>query len=257
MRENWYTPDFILTLCANRMRFIDCKVDSSAPASTHFPITAKIRAALRVSRRRKKRKIAPAVKWLGLRDPAKARAFISEAVDGCTTPAYSDLVASISTAAKIPLLIPLPKILPGLTSPATPSSPSSIKNEAQSLFKTIQNADARNAFSLARKQAKKVVWAAKLKWLELQSKEMKKMGTQPYLAWKVVAKVKRSLSYHHKAPASKTRQLPHVHRQRVRRHPLRAHSPSSSPAPTPHLTPGSSPSSPTPPSIMNSTPPPP
>ena len=53
-----------------------------------------------MSRRRKKRKVAPAVKWLGLQDPPKARAFISEAVDGCTTPAYSDLVASISTAAK-------------------------------------------------------------------------------------------------------------------------------------------------------------
>ena len=70
------------------------------PSEYPFPRHSENPSSLLSAKTTEKRKVAPVVKWLSLQDPAKARAFISEAVDGCTTPAYSDLGASISAAAK-------------------------------------------------------------------------------------------------------------------------------------------------------------
>ena len=47
-----------------------------------------------------------------------------------------------------------------------------------------------------------------MKWLEIQAKEMEKMGTQPYLALKVITRVKKGLSRHHKSPANKSLRRP-------------------------------------------------
>ena len=59
LHKKWYTPDFILTPCAHKMRFTDCEVESTAPSSTHFPVMAKIRAALWVKKRKKKKSKCP------------------------------------------------------------------------------------------------------------------------------------------------------------------------------------------------------
>ena len=178
INNNFYTTDFIISKQVNRKLIRDAGVSKNGINSDHRAIYAKFYIS-KLRRRNTRRSDPiptapkPKVNWLNLRDADKANNFNDEVASAFNSnQTYTNLAASINTAAEIILTDTRPHDPPWFKLSATTLTPLiTARNSSQKRYFIRPSPASKATFVTARSAVKKAVTIAKLKWLEIQAKK--------------------------------------------------------------------------------------
>ena len=188
------------------MAVTDCTARSSGGVSSHFPVRASLRVALRLRKRRPRPTASAQIDWLGLRDQDKKDSFQNLIAAACPSDSmpYSEFTSTVNEVAETVLVTPRTRDPPWFHLSREILLPLiSARNEAQRTWKSSSTDPAiHSALASARSVVKKAVRIARLRWLKVQSKEICKMNVNPRQVWLLIEKLRKGLSYHHTPPSS-------------------------------------------------------